>query len=232
LQIRELGAVGSHELGEPARITAVELHDAAAQQATQNQPEVRRTHRQHGQQRQAGPEVDRRQAGLRGMLRAGALERVRLALARPPFVLPGQLRCPHLVQQRHQLPHEDALVNVLGAVHARRRRALETPALEQALIHLELPGAPAHPLVDLAETAEVLVVKRGVRVTDRVRRAEPACRGPADELLPEHADPHRHRVDLGAERALVRQEVQEVPEQTGKARRRLQDLDRVGLPDR
>jgi hypothetical protein len=51
--------------------------------------------------------------------------------------------------------------------------------------------------------------------------------GPANQLLPQHADPDRRRVDLGAERTLKRQRVEEATEQPGKGRGGLEDLDRV-----
>ena len=135
------------------------------------------------------------------------------------------------MQKLYELPHEHHLVHVLGAIVVFGWTTSKIPPVEQPIVHLVLPGASLDPFIDLAEAAEVFVVERGIRVAHRVLVAVADRCSPADQLLPEHTDAHRGGVDLGGERPLVGQEEEKVPEYARERRRRLEDLDRVGLAD-
>ncbi len=213
LQVLEVLAMFGDEGPKPLQVRPIELHESAVIEAARNQPQIRRTHRQEGQESQSGSKVNRGDSGVGRVIRIGAFEGVGLALAGPPLVLARQFRRTHLVQERHELVHEVLLVDVLAAVGALGRFAVESPAVEELIVDLELPGASVYPLVDLAEAVQVGVVECGVGVADGVVASELACRGSADDFLPEHAHAYAGGVYLGTERPLICQEVEEVAEQ-------------------
>ena len=134
------------------------------------------------------------------------------------------------MQQSHQPSHKALLVHVLRAVVVVRGLALEIPAIKDPIIDLELPDAAVDPLVDLAKAPQVRIVEGREGVADRSLFPELESCGPPDQLLPQDTHPHGGRVDLGAKRPLIGQEVENVAKEAGKGRRRSENLDGVVLP--
>ena len=213
---------------ERFRIAPVELDETAPPDALDDQLEVRGTLRQEGQEGHAGPEIDGDEAAPRVGVRLRSLERVRLALHRPPLVLPGQLGSAHVVHERDEVVHERPLGPVLRRAQPRRRPpGLPLEPGEQVVVDLVAPEPAVHPLADLAAAAEHRVDEGGQDVDDRPRRAHALQRAPADELLPEGPGPGRVRIDLRGERRLEAQAVQGIADEAPESRDRDQDLQGV-----
>ncbi len=223
--VAEYGRAGGRVSLELADIAPVELDETAPRDALGDQLEVGRALRQDGQEGHAGPEVDGDEAALGVSVRLQALEGVRLALHRPPFVLAGQLLGAQVAHHVDEVLHERPLGPVLGRAEALfRPPRLPVEPGEKAVVDLVAPEPSVHPLAQLAAAAEDRVDEGRQNVDHGPLRAQPFPRGPADEFLPQRSGPGRVRVDLGRERGLEADAVKEVADEAAEAGDGYEDL--------
>ena len=186
---------------ELSQVTAVELDEVAAPEPFPYKDEVHGAHREEREQGETRAEVERGEPVGGAVAGVEALHDVRLALGRPPFVLPSELGCAHVVKQEDEAGHKFFFGEVLAGMPGLTRALLA--AAEQLVVDLEVPVAPLDPFVDFAVAAKLVVEESGIHVADGVFVAEPQLRAATDQLLPERSGTCRGPVDLGGERALV-----------------------------